>query len=43
VWRYDRDGDAVVSWSCELHIGWVLDSLQRPGEVTRLQVTRVAT
>jgi hypothetical protein len=42
TWRLDRYGDAVASWSCELHLAWVMDSLQREGEVTRVTVYRSA-
>lgn len=26
-WRVEREGDAVVTWACELHLGLVLDDL----------------
>lgn len=42
AWHLFREGDAVVSWSCDGHLSFVLDSLQRrePGS-TRVIVTRV--
>lgn len=42
TWTLLREGDAVVSWSDDAHLSWVLDSLQRrePGS-TRVIVTRV--
>ena len=42
TWSLLREGDAVVSWSCDTHLPLVLDSLQRrePGS-TRLIVTKV--
>ncbi len=41
-WYLMREGDAVVTWSCEVHLDWVLDSLQRrePG-TTRVSVKKV--
>lgn len=29
-WRLDRHGDAVISWSCDEHLGAVMRGLQRP-------------
>ena len=41
VWSIERRGDAVVSWSCCLHLHEVCRELQRPHERTTL-VVRVA-
>lgn len=41
VWSIERRGDAVVSWSCSLHLHEVFRELQRPHERTAL-VVRVA-
>lgn len=38
-WRFDRRGDAVVSWACAEHFDAVADRLQRDWEITELVVS----
>lgn len=38
LWRIDRVGDAVVTWSCWLHLSEVVENLQRQNEETRVVV-----
>lgn len=37
-WRIDREGDAIVTWSCDGHLAVIFTELQRDHEVTRLIV-----
>jgi hypothetical protein len=37
-WRLEREGDAVVTWSCDLHLTRVLFGLRRSSERTRVVV-----
>lgn len=39
-WRFDRKGDAVVSWACNDHLLEVLMNLQRDWEDTQITVRR---